>query len=80
MVSNVKATYITNTLSYIHLLPLDEQHIELGKIVHYFNIHSNKNNSSISHYKLLKKVNMLINKNMYDYKYEIIFFITVLLI
>ena len=69
MVSNVNATYITNTLSYIHLLPLDEQNKELGKIVHYFNTHPNKNNSSISHYKLLKKVIMLINKNIYDYKY-----------
>ena len=69
MVSNVNATYITNTLSYIHLLPLDEQNKELGKIVHYFKIHSNKNNSSISHCKLLKRVIMLINKNIYDYKY-----------
>ena len=69
MVSNVNAASITNTLSYIHLLPLDEQNKELGKIVHYFNTHPNKNNSSISHYKLLKKVIMLINKNIYDYKY-----------
>ena len=36
----VDATYITNTLSYIHLLPLDKQNKELAKIVHYFNIHS----------------------------------------
>ena len=36
----VDATYITNTLSFIHLLPLDEQNEELSKIVHYFNIHS----------------------------------------
>ena len=57
----VDATCNTNTLSYIHLLPLNEQN--------YFNIHSYKNNSSISHYKLLKKVIMLINKNIYGYKY-----------
>ena len=57
----IDATYITNTLSFIHLLPLDEQNEELSKIVHYFNIHSYKNNNSISHYKLLK--------NIYGYKY-----------
>ena len=65
----VDGTYITNTLSYIHLLPLNEQNEELARILYYFNIHSYKNNSSISHYKLLKKVIMLINKNIYGYKY-----------
>ena len=64
----VDATYVTNRLSYIHLLPLNEQNEELAKIVYYFNIHSYKN-SSISHYKLLKEVIMLINKNIYGYKY-----------
>ena len=38
MISDVDATYITNTLSYIHLLPLNEQNKELSKILHYFNI------------------------------------------
>ena len=65
----VDATCITNTLSYIHLLPLNKQNEELAKIAYYFNIYSYKNNSSISHYKLLKKVIMVINKNIYGYKY-----------
>ena len=65
----VDATYITNTLSYIHLLPLNKQNEELAKIAYYCNIYSYKNNSSISHYKLLKKVIMVINKNIYGYKY-----------
>ena len=38
MTSNVDATYITNTLSYIHLLLLNEQNEELSKISDYFNI------------------------------------------
>ena len=38
----VDATYITNTLSYIHLLPLNEKNEELAKIVYYFNIDSYK--------------------------------------
>ena len=65
----VDATYFTNTLSHIHLLPLNGKNEELAKIVYYFNIDSYKNNSSISHYKLHKKVIMLINKNTYGYKY-----------
>ena len=48
MTSKIDATYITNTLCYIHLLPLDEQNKEIGKIVHYFNLHSHENNSSIN--------------------------------
>ena len=78
MVSNVDATYITNTLSYIHLLPLNEEHEELSKILHNFNINYRRNNSSISHYKLSKNVIMLINKNIYGYKYKIILFNTIL--
>ena len=38
MTSNVDATYITNTLSYIRLLPLIEQSEELSRILDYFNI------------------------------------------
>ena len=38
MTSNVDATYITNRLSYIRLLPLIEQSEELSKILDYFNI------------------------------------------
>ena len=48
MTSKIDAIYITNTLCYIHLLPLDEQNKELVKIVLYFNLHSHKNNSSIN--------------------------------
>ena len=65
----IDETHITNTLPYIHLLPLNEQNEELSKILDYVNIHSNKNNRSISRYKLFKKVIMLINKNIYGYKY-----------
>ena len=67
MVPNIDAAYITNTLSYIHLLPIPEQ--ELCKLLDCFNINSKRNSSSISYYKLLKKVIMLINKNIYSYKY-----------
>ena len=49
MTSNVDAPYITNTLSYIHLLPVNEQNKELNKILNYFKISCKKNNSSISH-------------------------------
>ena len=69
MKSHVDATYFTNTLFYIHLLPLNEQNKELSKILHYFNINFKRNISSMSYYKLLKKAFMLINKNMYGYKY-----------
>ena len=69
MKSHVDVTYITNTLFYIHLLPLNEQNKELNKILHYFNINFKRNISSMSYYKLLKKAFMLINKNMYGYKY-----------
>ena len=69
MKSHVDVTYITNTLFYIHLLPLNEQNKELSKILHYFNINFKRNISSMSYYKLLKKAFMLINKNMYGYKY-----------
>ena len=69
MKSHGDATYFTNTLFYIHLLPLNEQNKELSKILHYFNINFKRNSSSMSYYKLLKKALMLINKNMYGYKY-----------
>ena len=35
----IDAIYITKTLSYIHLLPLNEQNEELSKLLDYFNIH-----------------------------------------
>ena len=69
MKSHVVVTYITNTLFYIHLLPLNEQNKELSKILHYFNINLKRNISSMSCYKLLKKLLCLLTKNMYGYKY-----------
>ena len=38
MKSSVNTTYITNTLSYIHLLPLNEQIEHHNDILHYLNI------------------------------------------
>ena len=69
MTPNIDATYVTNTLSYIHVLPIHEQDEELCNILDYFNINFKSNSSSISYYTLLKKVIMLINKNIYSYKY-----------
>ena len=40
MRTNVDATYIINTLSYIHLLLLNEQIEHFNKILHYFNINN----------------------------------------
>ena len=62
MKSSIDATYITNTLSYIHLLPLNEQIEHYSKILHYFNIKSKRNCSNTGHYKLIKKAIDLINK------------------
>ena len=59
----IDVTYITNTLAYIHLLPLNEQIKHINKILHYFDINSKRNNSSTTHYKLIKKTISLINKN-----------------
>ena len=65
MKSSVDATYITNTLSNIHLLPLSEQIEHFNKILHYFNINNKRNNNSTRHYKLIKKAVNLINKNLH---------------
>ena len=64
MKSSVDATYITNTLSNIHLLPLSEQIEHFNKILHYFNINNKRNISSTGHYKLIKKAINLIKKNL----------------
>ena len=69
MKAHADATYITNTLFYKYLLPLNEQNKELNKILHCFHINFKRNISSMSYYKLLKNAFMLINKNMYGYKY-----------
>ena len=63
MKSRVDATYITNTLSYIHLLPLNEQFEYFYKVLHYFNANSKRNCSNTGHYKPIKKAINLINKN-----------------
>ena len=63
MKSNADATYITNTLSYIHLLPLDEQIEHFDKILHYFNTNSKRNCSNTGYYMLIKKALNLINKH-----------------
>ena len=54
MKSNVHATYITNTFSYTHLLPLNEQIEHFNKILHYFNMNSKRNCSNTRHYNLKK--------------------------
>ena len=64
MKSNVHATYITNTFSYTHLLPLNEQIEHFNKILHYFNMNSKRNCSNTAHYNLIKKALNLINKNI----------------
>ena len=42
MKSNIDRTYITNTLSYIHLLPKNKQIEHYYEILHYFNTNSRK--------------------------------------
>ena len=60
---NVNETYITNTLSYIHLLPLNEQIEHINKILHYINTDSRRNDYSTRYTKLLKETIKLIEKN-----------------
>ena len=60
---NVNETYITNTLSYIHLLPLNEQIEHIDKILHYINTDSRRNDYSTEYNKLLKEAIKLIDKN-----------------
>ena len=80
MKAHVDATYITNTLFYKYLLPLNEQNKELSKILHCFNLNFKRNISSMSYYKPFENAFMLINKNISGYKYYIIFFNTILII
>ena len=60
---NVSETYITNTLSYIHLLPLNEQIKHIDKTLHYINTDSRRNAYSTGYAKLLKEAIKLIDKN-----------------
>ena len=60
---NINETYITNTFSYIHLLPLNEQIEHIDKILHYINTDSRRNDYSTEYTKLLKEAIKLIDKN-----------------
>ena len=55
MKSNIDRTYITNTLSYIHLLPKNKQIEHYYEILHYFNTNSRKSLSESSFFKLINK-------------------------
>ena len=55
MRTNVDATYITNTLSYIHLLTKNEQIEHYNKFLHYFNINSKRNRGNTAYLKLINK-------------------------
>ena len=63
MKSNADATYITNTLSYIQLLPLNEQIEDFDEILHYFNTNSKRNRSNTGYCMLVKKALALINNH-----------------
>ena len=63
MKSNADATYITNTLSYIQLLPLNEQIEDFDEILHYFNTNSEKNRSNTGYYTLVKKALAILNNH-----------------
>ena len=52
MRKSIDRTYITNTLSYIHLLPLNEQIEHFNIILQYFNMNSKRNCSNAGHYNL----------------------------
>ena len=61
MKSNIDRTYITNTLSYTHLLPKNKQIERSYEILHYFNTNSRKRLGDLSFIKL-------INKAIYSFK------------
>ena len=55
MKSNIDRTYITNTLSYIHLLPKNKQIERYYEILHYFNTNGRKSLGESSFIKLIDK-------------------------
>ena len=55
MKSNIDRTYITNTLSYIHLLPKNKQIEHYHEILHYFNTNSRKSLIDSLFIKLINK-------------------------
>ena len=59
MKSNIDRTYITNTLSYIHLLPKNKQIERYYEILHYFNSRKSLGESSFI---------KLIDKTIYSFK------------
>ena len=56
MKSNIDRTRISNTLSYIHLLPKNKQIEHYYEILHYFNTNSRKSLGDSSFIKLINKV------------------------
>ena len=71
MEDQIETTYITNTLTYLHLLPKDEQSNELNKILAYFKKKQRKYNKGIDYSpeyeKSLKRVVYLTFKNLSKY-------------
>ena len=71
MEEQIETTYITNTLTYLHLLPKDEQLNELNKILAYFKKKTRKYNKGIDYSpeyeKSLKRVVYLTFKNISKY-------------
>ena len=49
MEEQIETTYITNTLTYLHLLPKDEQYNELNKILAYFKKKQLKYNKGVDY-------------------------------
>ena len=68
MEDQTETTYITNTLTYLHLVPNDEQLNELNKILRYFKKKTRKYNKGIDYSpeyeKSLKRVVYLTFKNL----------------
>ena len=68
MEEQIETTYITNTLTYLHLLPKDEQLSKLNKILAYFKKKTRKYNKGIDYSpeyeKSLKRVVYLTFKNL----------------
>ena len=68
MEDQIETTYITNTLTYLHLVPNNEQLNELNKILTYFKKKTRKYNKGIDYSpeyeKSLKRVVYLTFKNL----------------
>ena len=71
MEEQIETTHITNTLTYLHLLPKDEQSNELNKILAYFKKKQRRYNKAIDYSpeyeKSLKRVIHLTFKNLSKY-------------